>query len=505
MATITVNVSYLTKPKKVSISKISPVSQLVSQCLQLYDIDTDYTGELYHNDKKLDTGLPIRLTNLINNSKLVLKVKKADLNKEINVKLITERGQSVGKFKATVLLLQVLDHFKIDPSKPTQLRVLNMTVDFTHYATTTLGTVVGNADSVAMRLENLKSSQEKELINKRQQEAVRLQMQQDKLRREQEEKRNQEKEEEAQAQAKKKKKEQEQDDARKEDEVEQKEQEPVESIEDENMDSASTKDDVEMGVETTEAETGTSTTEETPGSEAESSYVYKEEEFETTPQLYVPSNEPQRAYENPDEDYHTTVHQLKTYQSTIRSSGQRPKKTASSKVPSKYLIRIKFPDGSILQINFLENIAEIKFGQLIKKIDELLLPRFIGNYNLKIGYPPFTKLQQSFALNNELLYKLPDFKAEQVSLIWELSNYDATSSSSFQKGPFLNNGSTDLIIKPSDELPERKLERHRGQLPGDESVKSKKSLLSSTNSTSKDEGKKSSLMSKIPKWMRINK
>lgn len=38
-------------------------------------------------------------------------------------------------------------------SKPTQLRILDLVVGYEKYATTTLGSIVGNANSVVIRLE----------------------------------------------------------------------------------------------------------------------------------------------------------------------------------------------------------------------------------------------------------------------------------------------------------------------------------------------------------------
>ncbi|KAI3403132.2 hypothetical protein KGF56_004021 [Candida oxycetoniae] len=504
MATISLNVSYLNQSKKLTVSKSSSVSQLVSQCLTVYKVDSSsYRGELYHNDKLIDLGLPIRLTNLINNSKLVLKVKKLDLNKMINVKLITEKGSLVDKCNANIPLSQVLSQFKVDTSKPTQLRILNSTVNWARYQSTSLGSLLGAADSVAMRLEYTRTTKEEEAYHKKQQEAVKLQIEQEKKKRQiEEEKRKLEERE------REKEKEREEEKRKLEEREEKVAEARAAASKEAEMDTglvnaAPTTEDIEMieGEERVGVGKTSTTKGEISRSEATSaSFVYQEEELKETPQLYVPSDKPQPSYENPDEDYHVTVHQVKTYQNAIRNSAQRTKKNPNGggKIPPRYLIRIKFPDGSMLQINLLENVSEIKFGNLIKKIDELLLPQFIDNYSLKIGFPPFTKLNQSFTLNQEYLYKLPDFQNEQIILIWELSK-----NSLNKKGPFLNSNSKDLVIKQSDELPERILEKHRSELPSDTS--SGKQSSRPKSALSNEEDKKGKHKLKIPKWMKINK
>ena len=64
----------------------------------------------------------------------------------------------------------------------------------------------------------------------------------------------------------------------------------------------------------------------------------------------------------------------------------------------------------------------------------------------------------SYSNNNEYLYNLPDFQQERIMLIWELQKPDLNL-----KGPYIKNDN--LNIKQSEELPERVLERHRGELP----------------------------------------
>ncbi|KAI5952525.1 hypothetical protein KGF54_003392 [Candida jiufengensis] len=491
MATVSLNITYLTTSKKFTASKSQTISQLVSQCLTGFKIDsTTYTGDLYHNDKILDSSTPIRLTNLINNSKLTLKLKKIDINKEINVKFTSSKGTSISKFNATTTLKQLVESFKY-PIKNTQLRILNLTIDFINYEKTTLGSIVGNANSVVIRIEEIKSKTQIAELNKKQEEANQLYIQQELARKKLEEEK-----------LAKERKEQEhrEEYAQTHDELKKTTtNEENEDVEMTDVEQPPTSQD-NPNLIVSDIPSKQNNTESAELIESSSSYVYKEEEFQETPQLYIPSstsnNSNQQQYQNPDEDYNMTVNQAKTYQNVIRASAKRTK-PKDSKLPTKYLIRIKFPDGSILQLNFLENINSLKFGQFIKRIDDLLLPQFLNNYNLKLGYPPFTKLTQSFTTNNELLINLKEFQNEQIILIWE--------NSLASKGPFLNNTSQDLIIKAKDELPERKLEKNRSLLPDDNHHKSKSFFGKSKSSANDNDGDEDKKKSKLSKWLKISK
>ncbi|KAI5966997.1 uncharacterized protein KGF55_000406 [Candida pseudojiufengensis] len=507
MSTISLNITYLTQQKKVTISKSQTISQLISQCLTTFKIDSSqYSGDLYHNDKLLDSATPIRLTNLINNSKLNFKIKKIDLNKLINVKFINDKGSSINKFTISTTLKQIVESFK-SPVKNTQLRILNLTIDYTNYESTTLGSIVGSSNSVVIRLEEIKSKLEIEKLAKKQEEANKLYLQQEIERKKAEE-----------AKAIEDRKEQENREKYADTHETLNKEEENEDVEMADVEESNTR---EPAPETTPisytadapqqpSQLESTQTELTESTESPSSYVYKEEEFKETPQLYVPSQSSSNStnkdqspiYQNPEEDYNMTVNQAKTYQNVIRNSAKRNNPKKETKKPTKYLIRIKFPDGSILQLNFLKDINTLKFGQFLKKIDEILLPEFLNNYNLKLGYPSFKKLNQSFSNNNELLINLEEFSSnEQIILIWELS-----SSNINHKGPFLNNQSQDLIIKPKDELPERKLEKYRKNLPSDDNnnEKSQKgSFLKNPKSSSNNDDEKKK--SKLPKWLKMNK
>ncbi|KAI5952109.1 hypothetical protein KGF57_004201 [Candida theae] len=526
MSTLTLNITYQGHPKRFTVSKSQTISQFITQCLTSYNVDCNtFSAELYHNNKALDSASPFRLTNLSNNAKLTLKVKKLDLDKEINVKFISEKGTVVRKFTIGVTLEELVEQVVGQLQKPTQLRILDLVIGYEKYTATTLVSVVGNANSVVIRLEYPKSTNEKDALFKKQQEANRLQLAETQRRQELErQKRIQEEEKERE---RKRIERESQSNARgngvtesaQEEDAQMKDvEEETPSTGAESVSKPSTGEKAVGVVGVTSAGEGNS-----------DNFVYLEEEEEEeeepideTPKLYVPSNKPQPTYQNPDEDYNMTIDQAKTYQNVIRNSAKRVKKIEGNNKskPSKYFIRVKFPDGAMLQINFIENVEDVKFGNLVKRIDELLIKEYIDNYNLKIGYPPFTKLNQSFALNNEKLHNLEHFQSEQVVLIWELSkDNDAAATNGAtkynQRGPFLNNESKDLVIKPSDELPAIKLEKHRKELKeGDSSSSSSlpssnKSggggLFKSKSKSKEGDAEKDEKKSKLPKWLKMKK
>lgn len=86
MLTVTFNISFSNTNKKVTSVKSQSVNQLIQTALEKFKIDGQQ-GELFHNGKKLDSSLPIRLTNLVNNSKLVLVVSHESKEKLVNIKL----------------------------------------------------------------------------------------------------------------------------------------------------------------------------------------------------------------------------------------------------------------------------------------------------------------------------------------------------------------------------------------------------------------------------------
>ncbi|RCK54378.1 hypothetical protein Cantr_04579 [Candida viswanathii] len=475
MSTINFNITYGRQlPKKVTIAKASTINQLATEALAVFKIDPDsYSGKLYHNDKLLDGTLPIRLTNLLNNSKLVLKVVQrsstSSPNRGINVKFMSDLGSSVKKVSNGLKLIDVVKEFGGDVSKPSTLRILELNIESEKYDKISLDTIVGDSNNVVIRLNYRKNDSAE--VERKQQEAIRAHLELERSRIQKEE---QARLAELEKQARLKESEQrevgETNDAKSDKDVEMKE--PEEQREEQPK--PPVKEEI---------------------AQDSNHYTFKEEELNDTPQLYVPSKTPLKSYNNPDEDYEVTLNQVKAYQNMIRNSGRRksPKDKTVQALPKKYQIRVKFPDGTILQINFIENVEQVKFGNLIKKIDELLLPQFINGYNLKNSVPPFTTIDMNFTTNNEYLHKLPDFQEERIMLIWELQKKDLNVH-----GPYVKN--SQLSIKQSDQLPERVLESHRGELPDDEHHT--KPQKKSEEGQSDGDGK-SSKKPKVPKWFKM--
>lgn len=478
MSSITLHITYNGATKKITTTKATTISQLAANAIDLFNISklNGLIGILSHNQKQLDSSMPIRLTSLINNSKLTLTIKKLDFDKQVNVRLMhPAQGNKVKRFALGINLQDLLQQFEIGDIKFSRLNILNSRIDSDKYEQTKLGDVIGDTPNVVIRFEVVKLVQEKETILKEQQDVIKMQV------KEQKERLKRQKKEEEEEEAAKKRTNAASEEVKPEDDQM--------DVDDENdtQDPINEVDKVEADkIDTRAGQTG---------------YVYEEPKLQNEPQLYVPSTNSTTRYENPDEDYEMTVSQAKTYHNMIKNS-MVPKKKSSSpdhtKAPTKYLVRIRFPDASILQINFLEGVSTIRFGQLIKKIDELILPQYIDLYELKLGYPPFTKLAQNFDTNNQLLCKMSDFQtSERITLVWQLTKNDLNIA----KGPFVKQQNID--IKTSDDLPERVLDRNRGDLPEDEDAANHKKK--SSNEGENNEKNANTKKMGLPKWLKLAK
>ncbi|ODV82338.1 uncharacterized protein CANTADRAFT_4346 [Suhomyces tanzawaensis NRRL Y-17324] len=484
MSSISLNITHNFATKKVTFPKSATIHQVAEAALEKFGIRNGAVGQLLYNDKPLDSSLPLRLTNLTNNSKLKLVLrsgggKGTPINVKLTISYPEESKTIIGKVDSSVTLHQLLEQFgssnSIDLlSKQSQLVILNTTYNSADYQQKQLKAIVGNVSSMVIRMVFVKSQDENQ---KRQQEQKAIVERQLQLQRERNEKlrveklKEQEQQEQARAQA------QEDEDVNMEDAIDESKEKQVGSTSNSSQSRPTT--------------VVQKPTNETPGdSLIEQPEQDKFQETATeSPQLYLPESRSTSSYENPDEDYEMTVSQAMTYQKLIQDSAKRKKKVVN--VPQKYNLRIKFPDRSILQINLLQDVQSIKFGQLLKKIDELLLEEFVGKYHLKLGYPPFQKIQTSFDYNNTLLVKLPEFQSERSVFIWEYNGSEKKS------GPFVKPGAI-ADIKTSSELPEVVLESHRGELPGDATTSEVKPVLGSTSS--KDPKAKSG--PKLPRWFK---
>ena len=193
-----------------------------------------------------------------------------------------------------------------------------------------------------------------------------------------------------------------------------------------------------------------------------------------------------------------TVDQAQKYHKMIINSSKKPAAPKPKSKPSKYSIRIKFPDRIMLQLEMNDPTA--KLGHLLKKIDEYLVPEFQNNYNLKIGYPPFSKIPMSLTHNTTPRADSPFFQDEKIVLIW-------ASLVTPAKGPYIvESDFARENVKQINELPEIKLETNRSNLPADSNPRSAVPSASSSSSSSHNSEKSSANASKkIPKWFKPTK
>lgn len=470
---LVLHISHGFTTKKLSVSKSFTGSQLTQLALDKFGLNG--SGQLSHNNKPIDLALPLRLTSLTNNSKLKLEVKEStNVASEVSVKLLIDSKTFIEKVDSGLTLLQVLQKFEMSQDVTIekdnlQLIILNQVYNDLDVK---LGSIVGNTTNLVVRVryhDPNSTNTEQEKINQ-----LQLERQKERIVRLREERREAtEKEERDRLEQ-----------AKKEENVEQATGKdlvanPPDSVRDTQQeldDHLTQQQELELANEPPE-----------PAPTPVDHYKFEVPKMEEAPRLYKPAAAAvPAAYENPDDDYNMSVNQLKTYQKIIQNSSKPVKKLKT--VPSKLMIRIKFPNREILQINFIHDLPNVKLGQLFKKIDELIAPRFLNNYNLKLGYPPFNKIEMGFDANNQKLIDLPDFNQESIVLIWETSGLSL--------GPFLKE---DAIgdIKLSSELPELVLEQHRGELES-EPIKNHHTPVNGTDeNNAKSETKKG-----VPKWFK---
>lgn len=501
MSSITLNITYNSLSKKVTCSRTTSINQVITQSLEKFKLDPSaYTGELFNssNGKKVDPHLPIRLTNLLNNSKLKLEVKQVDsaasvssilnlkvvvfaLNNELKSYVIKIAGSStVQKFLEALEDLHSISLFGLEHYL--QVTILDVTLDNKEqgkFEQTTLNSVIGSGvSSLAIRVrfkglsENTERLSEQNRINE-------LQLKQQAMR-------NQKRQEQEKLEREVKQKEEEKthvDEIDKEEE--EKEREMGHGVAEKNALASVGKEELVEYSGENKQKNETSAFNDV----SESSYVSAP--FVPTPQLFLPSQKnagKHSIYENPEEDYNMTVSQIQKYHTLITKSA-RPTKREVSKtaVPiNVFAIRLKFPDRSILQFT-VDDGTNAKIGTLLKKIDSFVNPVYINNYHLKLGYPPFSRIEFGFSHNNELLRNHPAFSSSKTVLIWELSELKAIPNE-----PFVKNVEE---IKDSSDLPEMVLEMHRGELAEEKEA-------SAPRQTRKTDEKPNDAK-KIPKWFKM--
>ncbi|KAK7681195.1 hypothetical protein QCA50_015811 [Cerrena zonata] len=505
MSSIVLNVSLNNVGKKVSVTKSTTVNQLVQEALKKFGLDAgEYPKAMvYSNGKKIDNLLPIRLTNLINNSKLKLetgpKGDSAGTPKVISLKCIineTNGGSSTKIIKIdngkTVLdLVNELDAGLLEYDAG----VYDLVVVVMDYKLSQsknelgvkLNSLLGDVSSLVVRI-GFAQRDNSDLV-KEQQKIVGMQLEQQRKRQALEAERD------AQREVERKAAQAERDNKRVEEEADRNEKvegERKEKVEGERKEKVEGEADRKEKFERERKEKAEREERKATPKDSVRPVIAQREAnaASTTPQLFKASNR-SKTYENPDEDYEMTIGQAQKYQQIIANSA-KPKKTKQIKsLPEAYTIRVKFPNQSILQFHF-ENGETIKFGQILKKIDELLLSKFINNYTLKLGYPPFTRLGQTFKDNSTKLHDMSDFQINsQITLIWEY-NQPIDSSAQFLK-------EDQLTISDSSHLPEMVLENNRANL--DDEAETPPPTGNPNKIT--NQVKKDAKGNKLPKWFRV--
>ncbi|KAM9920276.1 hypothetical protein OXX59_007332 [Metschnikowia pulcherrima] len=507
----TFSVTYQNIPRKVTCKPTASVNQLVSLSLEKFKLSPATNGYLSHNGKNLDGVVPIRLTGLVNNAKLTLSTSSGTYEATLKLTGVVD-GVSVSKVLkvqshvylpalVTRFLSETGHNFALD-TKLVELSIMRQAVrsSLPEFAQMTVGALVGSASNAVVRI-NVED------------QAVALAKQENSRK--------------IAAEAESRRKEQ---------------ALQAESAKSSNIalsqngvynDTKSSESDPNTEIESTlkapettsanhaesafgsEQPTHSSEPEnlismERPEKSASSGINHKHaapEELEksqketennetkqpeswTLPEvnedtLYVPLKSTSGPYENPDADYELTSNQAEKYYKILKSMQGKPAKKVAKK-PSKYTIRIRFPDRALLDLHFEDPAT--KLGQLLRKLDSYLLEKHINSYHLKNGLPPFEEIQFGFGANNTSLCDHPHFQQEKILLIWE--------SQSVSAGPYLKQ---DLSRKDVSELPTVVLESHRGDLEADE--ESSKGIRSTADSRSAD-GKSKARAKGMPKWFR---
>lgn len=483
-------VSYNNVLKKITCSRASTVNQLVQQSIEKFRLPQSSQGTLLHNNKELDGLLPLRLTNLVNNAKLALKISNG--NRDVTVKIVgTIKGelkQKIVKTQTISTIQALLEQFSqavevhIDyENSRVQLSVLDARVaNSSHdFAALTVGSLIGLAANVVMRLDvELKANQAKREQLQRDQEALRKRI------------------EERKKQMRLLEKEMKEDEARaagielsESPKTEVQAEVPGEEAQNEVPMDVDAPQEVPLGTslkeipqEVPQQETPQNLQKEELVSSLESTVESNLDDGQDI--VFLPSGLSTR-YDNPESDYNLTVSQAEKYYAMIKAmqTGRRKEPKQQKRAPQKYVIRMRFPDLALLQFH-IEDLG-MKLGQLLKKVDGYIESSHINHYRLKSGIPPFKEIAMGFAENNVALRDHNEFQDEKILLIWE-------PTEKHSQGPFLkSNVHTRSVL----ELPTMKLDQQRGQLAEEEHRPSS----SGTNSErSGDEQKKKGL----PKWFR---
>lgn len=505
---LTFSIAHNQITKKVSCPRSNTVNQLASLAIAKFGLPLSANGTLLHSGKKLDGLLPLRLTNLVNNAKLVLEVSSAlrPVTVKVVASVLGELKQKIIKTQTDSTVQQLLDTFSADSGAQigdhrVQLSVLDARIEngSTDFTSTLLGSILGSANNAVIRL----TVESKDAHSKRE----KLQAEQRELRQQLEEHKRQArllekrlKEEAQETEKKEEPKEEEEVEPELKDEKAELKDEEAEAIEEPVVQDSIAENpgkDVDMDVDEpqskpeeinaldTKQEASALLNDSFPQTPSDESFKVQHFKEDT---VYIPLNRSQH-YENPDNDYNLTVSQAEKYYGIIKSMQQNKKQQPKEVVPPKaYIIRVRFPDRALLDLQIED--SSMKLGQLLKKLDSFVHEKHINTYRLKNGVPPFEEIAMGFDANNKELKHHKSFQDERIMLIWESTDKSA-------KGPYLK---LDVNTRNIDDLPTLQLESHRGQL-GDEEEKRRKSILELNQSKQPEKKKKNGL----PKWFKPGK
>lgn len=170
----------------------------------------------------------------------------------------------------------------------------------------------------------------------------------------------------------------------------------------------------------------------------------------------------QESYEN---KLYLTIKQLRIQTKFINKSGSP-------------IFSFNYQSGLNIYVVPYFNVDKLKFWKQVEQLIEKLL-------NIKID-------QKNWIQNGNSFYYYDIQPIELKEINFNLNSYSNSNSN-------LN-----LNIKPTEELPERILERHRGELPNEIEENEKSITLSrSNNNNNDDDDSKSIKKSKVPKWFKM--
>lgn len=478
----TFSVTHNNLTKKVSCPTSSTVNKLVSISIEKFKLPTTTNACLSYKGKKLDGMLSLRLANLINNAKLdLIMIELTDsVNLRVNGMCLNHQLSKIIRVSPTISLASLVSRFLQECGVDIDWRNHNVKLSAmqngidnksSDFDAVTVGSLVGTSSSASLRLviedaADAKRVQEAQL----EQQKLRARLEQEKA--------------EARLNAAKISKDMET---------------PLNNQDVTTTDSAGTPEEDKNAKDTYK----------TPENKMESSpnTIDAVNELLTAPQpvyepeilsgeqatSWLPSREIQDTlynprgqidlYENPNEDYNVTTHHAETYLKSLQAM-QRPSKKHLHIQPSRYTIRVRFPDRKFLDLVMEDSSAAL--GQLFKKLDSYVHPNFINSYVLRNGCPPFNEIEMGFSQNNTPLKDHPQFQDERVLLVWE-------TVAKLTSGPYLKE---DLLAKDITEMPTVALESNRNNLQGEEPTARAKTVHATVNKAT-DKKKPG-----IPKWFR---